>query len=139
MNTLADTMVSPWIAIPIAAVGMVMIAGYTLGIQRDDVPPARRRLRTASGVLHIFIIALIAYGTSIAQATGATADQKKLFVLTWMLVVGLVALAIALALADVIVNVRIHVRERRRYAKESAEKLARELLEVRAGSQGRGS
>lgn len=124
MSLLAAALVSPWIAIPLAAAGMILIAGYTLAIQRDDTPLWRRRIRSASGVLHIIILAALAYGSSVASPA-----DKKLFVMTWLLIVGLVGIAVLLAAWDMIINIRQHIRDRREYARASTEALARDLAE----------
>ncbi|HZW06899.1 MAG TPA: hypothetical protein VFF65_07220, partial [Phycisphaerales bacterium] len=116
MTTLSQTMVSPWIAIPLAAVGMVLVAGYTLAIQRDDVPRARRKIRTALGLLHIFILGALAYGVSVASI-----DDKKASAIVWLLVIGLVAASVSLAIADALVTLKLALRERREEARRAAE------------------
>lgn len=126
MTTLSQTMVSPWIAIPLAAVGMVLVAGYTLAIQRDDVPRARRKIRTALGLLHIFILGALAYGVSVASI-----DDKKASAIVWLLVIGLVAASVSLAIADALVTLKLALRERREEARRAAEALAQDLLKAR--------
>jgi len=126
VTTLSQTMVSPWIAIPLAAVGMVLVAGYTLAIQRDDVPRARRKIRTALGLLHIFILGALAYGVSVASI-----DDKKASAIVWLLVIGLVAASVSLAIADALVTLKLALRERREEARRAAEALAQDLLKAR--------
>lgn len=134
MNLIAaGPMVSPWIGIPLAAVGMVLAAGYTLGIQRDNVPRARRKVRTALGLLHIFMLAALAYGVSIA-----TIEDKKTTVIVWLLVIGLVGVSVMLAIVDAAVTLKLALRERREEAKRSAEELARSVLEARRERGGPG-
>lgn len=122
----AGPMVSPWIAIPMAAVCLVLVAGYTLAIQRDDMPLIRRKIRTALGVLHMFVVASFAYGISIADPA-----DRKAFVVCWMLVVGLVGFSVVLALADAAVTVKLAVRERKEEAQRAAEELADAVLKAR--------
>jgi len=126
MTLAAGTMVSPWIAIPIAALGMVLVAGYTLAIQRDDVPPARRKVRTALGLLHIFILAALAYGVAIASI-----DDRRTSAVVWLLVIGLVAFSVLLAMVDAGITLRLAARERREDARRAAEQLAADLLQAR--------
>jgi len=134
MTTLAaGPMVSPWITLPLAAVCMVLVAGYTLAIQRDDIPLIRRKIRTASGVLHMFIVAAFAYGVSIANP-----DDRKPFVLCWMLVVGLVGVSVILALVDAAVTVKIAVQERKDEAHRAAEELAASILKARSAGEQKG-
>lgn len=134
MNLLAaGPMVSPWIGIPLAATGMVLAAGYTLGIQRDDVPRARRKVRTALGLLHIFMLAALAYGVSIA-----TIEDKKTSAIVWLLVIGLVGASVMLAVVDAAVTLRLALRERRDEAKRAAEELAKSVLEARRERGGAG-
>lgn len=127
----AGPMVTPWLIIPLAAVGMVLMAGYTLGIQRDDVPPARRKIRTAIGLLYIFILAALAYGISIA-----TIEDKKTSAVCWLLVIGLVGVSVILAMADAAVTLKLAVRERREEAKRAAEELAQSILKARQDREG---
>lgn len=127
----AAPMVTPWLTIPLAAVGLVLLAGYTLAIQRESVPPARRRVRTALGVLNMFIIASFTYGVSAADPS-----DRRTFVVCWLLVVGLVAASVLLALVDAAVTVRLAVRERREEARRSAEELAASVLRARADRAG---
>ena len=122
----AEPMVTPWIGLPLAFTGMVLVAGYTLGIQRDDVPSARRKIRTALGLLHIFILAALAYGVSVASV-----DDKKTSAIVWLLVIGLVAASVTLAICDAFVTLKLAVRERREEAKRAAEALAQDLLKAR--------
>jgi hypothetical protein len=122
----AGPMVTPWLTIPLAAIGLILLAGYTLAIQRDDVPLARRKVRTALGVLNMFIIAAFTYGVSIANP----ADQKA-FAVCWMLVVGLVVVSVLLAVLDAAITVRIAVRERRADARRAADELAAAVLKAR--------
>ena len=131
MTTLAaGPMVSPWIAIPMAAICLVLVAGYTLAIQRDDVPLVRRKLRTALGVLHMFVVAAFAYGISIADP----ADRKP-FAVCWMLVVGLVGFSVVLALIDAAVTVKLAVQERKQEAARAAEELADAIVKARRGER----
>lgn len=130
---LAVAMVSPWLAIPIAALGMLLVAGYTLSIQRQSVPPARRRLRTAMGVLYIFILAALAFGISIASPA-----DRRTFVLCWMLVVGLVAVSVLLAAADALVTVRSALADRAADARRASQELAEALLKARERDGQRG-
>lgn len=127
MTLASGAMVSPWLAIPVAAVGMVLVAGYTLAIQGENTPPLRRKIRTALGVLYMFILAAFSYGISIASPT-----DKKSFVMCWLLVVGLVAFSVVLALADAVVTVKIALRERKAEAQRDAEELAQAFLKARS-------
>jgi hypothetical protein len=122
----AEPMVSPWIAVPLAFAGMVLAAAYTLGIQRDDVPPARRKIRTALGLLHIFILGALAFGVSIV-----TVEDKKTAAVCWLLVIGLVGVSVLLAVADAAVTLKLAVRERREEAKRAADALAQAVVKAR--------
>jgi hypothetical protein len=124
----AGPLVTPWIAIPLAAVAMVLYAGHTLAMQRADIPQARRKVRSALNVLSMFVVAGVAYGSSVADTA-----NRKAFVLCWLLVVGLVGVSLVLALVDVIITVKLTVRERREEARRAAEELAASVLRARAG------
>ncbi|MFT3684485.1 MAG: hypothetical protein QM783_06070 [Phycisphaerales bacterium] len=141
MTLAAGPLISPLIAIPLAAIGMVLFAAHTLVIQRADMPQSRRKVRMAIDVLSMFVVAAVAYGASIVNP----ADQKA-FVLCWLLVVGLVGVSLLLAMVDVVITLRLAMRERREDARRSADELAAAVLKARGerasssgSSQGRGA
>lgn len=99
--------VSPAVALPLAALGMVLLAGYVLALQSPSVPPLRRRLRTASGVLMIALLGLLAYACSIVPT-----HDRRLMVLSWMLVVIVLGVVVLLACVDVVTTLGDALRER---------------------------
>ncbi len=121
-GVLAQAVVPALPAILLAAVGMVLTAGYVLAIQRDDVPASRRRIRTASGVLLMMLMGLLAWASGVVPVA-----DRRLFVLAWLLVVIVLGAVIALALADIFNNLRLAQGERRARNRELADQLANDL------------
>lgn len=111
-----------WIAVLLAAVGMLLIGSYVLALQSDRVPPSRRRLRTAGGVVQMFLVGTIAYAAGLVPVA-----DKRLFAMAWVLVMILTLVVIALAVLDIVNNLRIAALERRETTRLAAEKLAEEL------------
>lgn len=116
---LAQAVVPALPAILLAGVGMVLTAGYVLAIQRDDVPASRRRIRTASGVLLMILMGLLAWASGVVPVA-----DRRVFVLAWLLVVIVLGAVIALAMADILNNLRLGQIERRARTRELADQRA---------------
>lgn len=119
MRVLASSpILPPALVLPAAAVAMLVIAAHTLATQRAPMPQTRRRIRTANGVLMLFLTAMLAYALSImkhAQAGGAaSASETREFVIVWMVIMGLLPTVVLLAIFDVLNTVRLHAEVRKR-------------------------
>jgi uncharacterized membrane protein len=124
MVMLGQAMVSPWITLPMCGVVMVLLAGYGIALSgRVDVPSSRRRLRIASTVLQMFLVGFITIGVSMVSPS----VDPKVFVLVWIVIVGVLAGVIVLAVMDMVNNFRLAASERRRVIDEQAQALARSL------------
>lgn len=128
MISLAQGTVLPaWAALGMTGIGMILVASYVLALQRDSVPISRRRLRTANGVVQMFLLGAIGF------ATGLVLEQdRSLFLTSWMLVMVLVVVVIALALADIANNIRLARLERQAQRRATAEQLAADLRALRS-------
>lgn len=114
MNNLPSTPLAPtWLVLPLAAVMLLLLAGYLISLQSGDVPPKRRRIRSANTMVMLLATPLIAYAFGIVAPANA-----RLFLLTWLAITGLLALMILLAGLDALYSMRLH-REQRRAVRES--------------------
>lgn len=124
----AGPILTPWLVIPIISVAMLLVAGHTLAIQRVEMPASRRRIRTANGLIMLVALPMLAYALCIAGP-----HDKRLFVLAWTAVMGLVGMVIVLALLDIANNLRLYGRGRGEIDQLAAEALA-ERFKARARS-----
>jgi hypothetical protein len=97
-----------WLVLPLAGVLLLLLAGYIVSLQSGDVPPKRRRLRTANTLLMMLATPLIAYGVGIVAPANA-----RVFLLTCLAITGLMAMMILLAGLDALYSVRLHREQRR--------------------------
>jgi protein-S-isoprenylcysteine O-methyltransferase Ste14 len=86
------------------------------------MPDSRRRIRTANGMLMLFTAPLLAYALGFANPA---ADQRA-FVLSWMLVTGLLIIILLVAMLDIANNYRLMFLQR----KALREELRRERMEA---------
>lgn len=130
MLAASGPILSAWIVLPVVTVAMLLVAGHTLAIQRVAMPASRRRIRTANGLLMLVALPLLAYALCVIGP-----QDKRLFVLVWVSVMGLVGLVIVLALLDVVNNVRLFARERGQIDRMTAQALAERFRQHGAGEQ----
>lgn len=116
-----------WLVVPIAAVAMLVVGGHVVLIDRSDQPATRKRIRTVNGLLMMFTIPLIAAAFAFIPPT-----NTRLFLMTWILVVGLIVLVLGLALLDIGASMLMHRRERAELRRQIAEARA-----VAAGAKSR--
>jgi len=116
----ASPFLPAWAVLPVAGLVMLFVAGHVLAINdaRAEVPTRRRRIRTANGVILMWVCALVAYGTSILDPSDA-----RRFVLTWSAVTALVGVAVLLALFDALNTIRMHARARKEIRRELRESI----------------
>ena len=70
LTVLASNPILPaWLVLPMAVVTMLVISWHVMAIQRAKMPASRKRIRTANGLLMLFLTALLAYALSIMSAT----------------------------------------------------------------------
>lgn len=109
-----------WAIIPVGFVALVVIALHVLQVMRSDMPPSRRRIRVANGLLMMFTTPLSAFALSIVNP----ATQQKLFAMSWILTIALVTLIFGLAWFDILNNLRIYRAEQREIRRAIAKKQA---------------
>ncbi|MBI1189697.1 MAG: hypothetical protein GC200_03325 [Tepidisphaera sp.] len=109
LSTLAAGLVPSWAVFPLAVLAMLVVAGHVLWLPRAEMPASRRRIRIANGLLMLFALPLAAYALGIADPS----NDKRGFVMAWMLVSGMVTIVLLVALVDLANTWRLHRRELR--------------------------
>lgn len=104
-------LVSAWVAVPVAAALMFMIAGHVLALQRasSELPASRRRIRTANGLVMLVLAPLLAY----ALSNGPGTDQPRPMAALWLLILSMLVMVVGLAAMDVLNTVRLARAARR--------------------------
>lgn len=112
--------VSPWIALPIAAVAMALVGWHASGLAGADMPRSRRRIRIANSWVMLLGIPLLAAGSSVIDPQ----RSPRAFVLVWLAVGVLLLLCVGLAVADALNTWRLAGAERRDAARATLVMLA---------------
>jgi hypothetical protein len=99
--TLASGLISPWIVLPLAAIAIFLLMLQAVWTHRQAGPVGRRQIRTAGATLHLFTVVALAIGIGIVDPA-----DKRLFVMTWLVVMVLVGMAVFVALLDVLYSLR---------------------------------
>ncbi len=102
----ADPVFPAGVVLPMALVALVATCLHLIAIQGSAMPASRKRIRTTSGVLSLFLIPMAAYGFGIA-----TTDDQRVFLMVWLAVLGVLGIMVVLAGLDMLNNVRIHASE----------------------------
>lgn len=110
------------VVLPIAMPIMILAGVYTLLIQRRPMPASRRRIRTATGVLLICTVGLMAF-----NLVNVSAAQHRTFLILWTVLIAMVALLLLLAALDMLNTLRLYVGHRSQLAEASAANLILEL------------
>jgi hypothetical protein len=85
--------------VPPALVLVIAVGAHMAGMRGREMPPSRRRIRTANGVLMLLTVPLTAFAFCAVSPT-----DPRFFVLTWFAVVVMVGLVVAMAMADILNN-----------------------------------
>lgn len=87
-----------WAVLPVAMLTLLVVAAHVLLLVRADMPPSRRRIRAASGVLMMATLPVAVYALVFADPV----IQQREFVLSWMLTTAMVLLVLLLAIVDIV-------------------------------------
>jgi ABC-type dipeptide/oligopeptide/nickel transport system permease subunit len=115
-----------WLALPVAAVVLLVLAGHLLALNISAMPPRRRRIRMATTVLMMLVTPLLGYGLGVVSPA-----QARMYVLVWVLVASLLFMILLLAVLDMTTTLRLHrtqlreLRERMATARAEAQGLVR--------------
>lgn len=115
MSLLASAMLSAWLVVPLAGATMLAIAIHIVGLQSPSVPPRRRRIRTANGLIMLVLTALLAYalGVEPEPVTGVASQSGRSFLMLWLIILTLLAMVMLLAALDMAHTVLLGVADRR--------------------------
>lgn len=122
----ASSLLPAWAVVPIAAASIIVLAAHVLAIQQLRMPPRRRRIRTANGLLMMLIASLLAYALGVAPTiTNPTTNPESArnFLLVWSAIMSLLSIVIGLAALDVAHTARIALSARRKLRQEFRDKL----------------
>lgn len=102
-----------WLVAPPCLILMLVLAGYVQALREAEVPASRRRIRTLGSVTMMLTLPLIVYLFSIA-----TPGNARTFMLTWAMLLGLLAMLVVLAMLDVVNSTRIQRKARQEFRSE---------------------
>jgi len=109
-------MLPAWIVLPLAGLTLLVTAAHVLAIQNPQVPLRRRRIRTANGLIMMFVIALLAYAIGIAEVVhdpAAAPRETRMFLTVWGAIIGLLGIVVTMAGLDAVHTIRLGVTSRR--------------------------
>lgn len=99
-----------WLVMPMAGLTLLVVASHVLSLGRAPMPPSRRRLRLANGIIMMLAIPIGAFALGMADPR----SQPREFTMAWMLLTGLLLIVLLVAVADIFNNWRLARIERRR-------------------------
>ncbi|MCA9283303.1 MAG: hypothetical protein KDA30_14830 [Phycisphaerales bacterium] len=118
--------IPPGLAIPIAIVGMIIVAAHAQALAKTPgVPESRRRVRLANAVLMLLTIPLLTAGFSLISST----QQPRLWVMVWLISFLLVGMILLLAVIDTLNTIRLG-RARRRELRETLSEYRADIIEL---------
>ncbi len=103
----AEPILPVWLVLPLASLTLVILGAHLQWMHHADMPGSRRRIRTASNLVSMLTVPLIAAGFALVNP-----DDHRLFVMVWLAIVGLLGVVVILACVDMLNNLRIHAKER---------------------------
>lgn len=128
MMTLASgPILNAWIGVPLGVVTLMLVAAHVALLSRVEMPESRRRIRRVNGWIMLATIPVAVYAFCIASPAA-----PRSFALSWMAVLGLVAIVLMLACMDILNTLRLHRAEQREIRRGFYENLSRRA--VRAGA-----
>lgn len=130
MSATLAAVISPWIALPLAAVALVLIAWHSTGLDRREMPASRRRIRQANAWVMMLGVPLFAAGVSIVSED----RSPRAFVLVWVVTGMLLMLCVLLAVVDALNTWRLASHERRHIA--AVQKAMMSMEAARRGARG---
>lgn len=105
---LASPILPPWLVLPLGLFTLVVVAAHLHLMHGDTtMPPSRKRIRTANGVVMLFATPLIAFAFGILSP----ADVRT-FTITWAAIIGLLFVILLLAGLDALNTLRLHASDR---------------------------
>lgn len=118
---------SAWIGVPLGLLTLVLVAAHVALLSRVEMPESRRRIRRVNGWIMLVTVPTAVYAFCVASPAGPRA-----FALSWMAVLGFVAIVLMLACLDILNTLRLHRAEQREIRRGFYESPPRRA--VRAGA-----
>lgn len=100
-------LISAWVAMPVGAVVVVLLAVHMRALAVAEMPESRRRIRTANGWMMLLATPVTAYAFGLASPS-----DPRVFLLSWLAVAGLLAIVLFLAGIDILNTGRISLDDR---------------------------
>jgi len=116
--------ISPYLALPLAGVLMVVIALHMEHTLEHTSPRSRMRLRMANGWIMLLTIPMLASGSSLINSD----THPRLFALVWTAAMLFLAIALLLACGDVLNTIRITSRSRGRLKQKLHDDLLQDVI-----------
>jgi hypothetical protein len=111
--TIAESILPVWFVLPLASLTLVVLGVHLQWMHQADMPGSRRRIRTASNLVSMLTVPLIAAGFALINP-----NDHRVFVMVWLAIVGLLGVVVVLAGVDMLNNLRIHSKERHQVRSE---------------------
>ncbi len=122
-------LVPAWVAVPLGALTLIMLAAHMRALAVADMPESRRRIRTANGWVMLLATPVTAYAFGVA-----TPADPRLFLLSWLAVAGLLAIVLLLAAIDIMNTGRLSLDARQELRRDLHD-LGRDLGRDRAAPE----
>ena len=114
---LAETMLPAWVVLPLAVPVLIVLAMHVVSQHRPDVPARRRRLRTAAGLLMMFVTVMLASALCVDNVPAQPAlrpQEARSSLLLWLMIIALVGVCVILAALDMLHTLALGVVARRK-------------------------
>jgi hypothetical protein len=115
--------ISPFIALPLAFVLMVVVALHARATRRSAEPASRKRVRLANASLMMLTLPLIAVGFSLLNPR----THRQEWLLVWLAAIALLGMNVLLAVIDAANTLRLLRAARRRIRASLTTDLAHDL------------
>lgn len=112
-GTLSTAIAPRWLAFTICALAMFVIIVHLLALNAAHIHPSRKRIRLSNGLLMLAAAPAVAYAVGVAST-----DDKRTFVIAWLVVMCLMVMIIGVALVDMLNTARLTRLERRGLRRE---------------------
>lgn len=98
-HILAQSIAPAWFVLPVSIFTLIVIAAHWVMLAKADMPPLRKRVRSACGLASMLAVPVLAYAFGIADV-----DSPRQFVLSWMTATVLLLIVLVLAGIDLSVT-----------------------------------